>query len=708
MIYANFRKDVEVLFTRRVKVKKISKALAVVLALVVVVLAGCGGGSVETTPATISVTPSTLVPPQNIGAGIANQVLGGYDVDIGGEAVSVQTHVLHLATGTASLGTSMITSISLYNESGTVIAGPVDATADGTVGQKAVFTDLVTYPVGRHTYVLKGKIPSSAVNGGAITVTTNPSSDWTNITGRMTGNTITITNGPVAMSPVTVRNATLSVTQSASPVAQSIITGSTGVTFANFQFDASQSGEDVRFASVGLTLATSTGLYTALSGCQLFEGATALSTGSNVVNPMLANAGVETFILDQAITIAKGTVKTLTLKCDVSPSATGMFTWSMTAAQIASITAVGATSGSSVVAVGVTTTGAAQAIGTGSLVVVTAPSSPSYAIAAAGSTGNTAVVARFRAVNETVNLARVGLKLTNKASSPASDLVQVSVWDGLVQVGVGYFVGTNTVATVTFTTAVVVPKDIDKDLTIKVDLSQIGTGYPGVQGDLIAIDVDTTGTSTQGVGATSGTVISATGGTNTSGIRLFKSFPTFAIGSVGSVGVADGKLIRFAVTANANGSIGINQLRFAIAMKSAAVANINLFAYTDSNYSTPVAGFTAGQVAAANTAAPFGIFTITPSAVISIPAGATYYFEARGTVTALMATYSVTTTLLGDAMYPSFTTNMGTSAAVAATTSNLVWSPNATTISSVTDVDWTNGYGVAGLPSSGLVQVRSN
>jgi hypothetical protein len=40
--------------------------------------------------------------------------------------------------------------------------------------------------------------------------------------------------------------------------------------------------------------------------------------------------------------------------------------------------------------------------------------------------------------------------------------------------------------------------------------------------------------------------------------------------------------------------------------------------------------------------------------------------------------------------------------------SNFVWTPNATTTAATTTGnDWTNGYGVSGLPSGGLFQTRS-
>lgn len=649
-----------------------------------------------------SISKATSVAAQNIAINVSGQPLGGYETDIKGESISVQSHVFTVATTTSATG--LLTSVSIYDENGAVVAGPVDATWVAGV-QTLTFTDTITYPVGKKVYTIKGKVPSTATGGAVITVSTTPSSGWTSVTGQTTGNTITISSGAFSMNAMTVRGASLAVAQSTSPAAQTIVAGSAGVTFANYQLDASQSGEDIRFSSIGLT----TTAFTGLSSCQLYDGATALNSGSNTVNPTAVTA---TFTFDQSLTVTKGTVKTLTLKCNVASSATGAFTWNISTAQIAAISATGVTSGNTVTPTGSATTGAAQTVGTGSLVVSTSPSSPSYAIAAAGTTGNTAGVVRFRAANEAMTLTRMGLKLTNTASSSSSDLVQVSIWDGGTQVGTATFTGGSTVATST-TMTVTLPKDADKDLTIKIDLAQVGTGQTGTQGALIAIDynaADTTGTQATGQG--SGTTINATGSTAVSGVRLFKSFPVVALNAgtaLSGTGMADGKLIRFAVTANSNGGIGLNQFKFTIATSSGiSVTGVNLYGYTDTSYSTGISGFTSGQLMTSNVTGVTGAVTVTPSAVINVPAGTTYYFELRGTVTGTVTGSSVITTLLGDSAYPSLAAHMGTSAAVVTASGNLVWSPNATTTSAAAHVDWTNGYGVVGLPSSGLIWSRSN
>ena len=303
-----------------------------------------------------------------------------------------------------------MTSVSLYDKNGEVKAGPVDAVSTSATTQTVTFTDTITYPIGKNAYTLKGKVATGVANGVTYsTVLTTMSS----ITGQTTGNTISSPTVGFAMNTMTVKSAALALSMSASPAAQNVVAGSQGVTFANLQLDASQSGEDVRFSSI-VVYTQGTGDISKVVGLQLWDGVTALNTGSNVVT----SATSTTITFDQSLTVAKNTVKTLALKGNLSSSAASTFRWNVATAP----TVTGVTSGASVTPTGVATASSAiMTVGTGSLVVSLSPSSPSYAIAAAGSTGNTAAVIRFRATNEGINLARLGLKLTNTASSSASD-----------------------------------------------------------------------------------------------------------------------------------------------------------------------------------------------------------------------------------------------------------------------------------------------
>ena len=675
-----------------------------------------------------TIQKSSSVPAQNIAVNVSNQVLGGYDTNFKGEPVTVQSSVFHFATtsGTAfTAGTGFLTSVTVVDSNGAVVAGPVDAVVDGT-GQKVTFTDTITYPTGVHTYTLKGKVPSGFAGNGTIVASFTPSSDWTTVTGQTTGNSVSLAtfNSAINLNTMTVKSGAVNVSVATTPTAQNIVAGGNARIFANYQFDASQSGEDIRFSSIPLRLTFNGGNAAAnsLNSCQLWDGTTALNTGSNVVNPAsTVTSGTDvTFTLDQQEVIPKGAIKTLTLTCNVSSGATtnSRWEWGM---QTVPTGVTGSVSGGTITATLSASNGQYQTVNAGTLVITTDPSSPSYAIAAGGSTGNVAAAYKFRASNESINLQKLGLKLTNTASSSAADLQQVTIWNGNTQVGSAVFTGTSPYATSTFNTPVLLTKDTDVILTVKADLADIGTSQPGTEGDLIAIDVngaDTLGTS--GTGADSGSTINlATAGssasTAVSGIRAFNSFPTFALGTLNSSGMTDGHLMRFAITANSAGPVSFDQFKFTVATSSlvagGGVTAVNLFGYTDSGYSTGISGFTSGQISTSNVSptGSTGAVTITPASIVTVPAGTTYYFELRGTVAGTQTGSSVSTTLQGDSSYPALLgANMAAANNAALTGGSIIWSPDSTGVSASGTVDWTNGYGIVGLPSSGLIQTRSN
>ncbi|KND46750.1 MAG: Beta-galactosidase [Parcubacteria bacterium C7867-006] len=681
-----------------------------------------------------SIQKATSVAAQNVAVNVPNQVLGGFQTDIKGEPISVQSMVYNFNYSSGVAASSyLLTNVSLVDENGAIVAGPVDAVNVGGVAQKVTFTDTVTLPVGVKTYTLKGKLPSGLSNGTTIVASTTPSSDWSNITGQTTGNTITLSNGVFSMNTMTVKAAALAITVSATPSAQSVVPGTQGFTFANYQFDASQSGEDVRFSSVPLYYNGASNAAAAdeskLTSCQLFDGSTALNTGSNVVNPSTATATSTpyepTFTFDQQFTIPKGTVKTLALKCNLASSMdnSSVVQWGIKTA--ASITVTGVTSGNDVTETVTASNGQAMTVSAAYLTVTTDSNSPSYALAAAGTSGNEIGRFKITAANETVNLNKIGLKLTNSASSSASDLIAVSIWDGATQVGSAIFTGANTVATSTFTSPVVLTKDVAKVLTIKADFAAIGTSQPGTQGHLIAIDVngsDTTGT--EGTGAGSGSTINlatsgSTASTAVAGVRLFRSFPTFAKVSVPTNTLNNGEqsLLRFKVTANAAGDVGIYKFTVRVATTTATVTGINIRAYTDSGFSTPVSGLSSdgSLLATALTGTAWGssstdleVFAQTSAAAsttVQVPAGATRYFDVIGTVASASTGASVQTQLQGDAAYPQLSSFMGTALQInndAGSNNDLIWSPNATSTSVNASNDWTNGYGIVGLPSSNM------
>ena len=655
-----------------------------------------------------TIAKATEVAAQNIAVNVTGQPLGGFVTDFKGEPVTVQGMIFNVSTST---GVAMLTNVSITDANGVVVAGPVDQ-----VGTKLTFSDSVTFPVGRKVYTLKGKVGSGSTNGGTVVLDTTPST-WTNPTGQSSSNTVAITQGNFALNTMTVKAASLAVAISATPAAQNIVAGSQGVTFANVQLDATQSGEDLRISSIALTENGSTnanaGLASKLSSCQLYDGTTALNGGSNVVNPSgtASTSVATTFTLDNSITLPKGTVKVLTLKCNVSSGADSMstFQFGITSAQVAALAATGVNSGSSVVAGGATNNGQLMTVsGSGSVVASIDSSSPSYTIAAANQTGVTLGVIKLRATNETVNLNRIGLKLTNSASSSASDLTQVYLYQGATLLGSATFVGSNTNATSSLLSPLVLTRDTDTAITIKGDIANMGTSQPATAGHLIAVDVDTAGTNTQGVGSQSGGTVNATGSTAVSGVRIFKSYPILAKDTVPTNTLSNGTqtLLRFKVTAALQGDVGVGKVTLQISTTTAIVTSVNVYAFTDASYSTPVAGLRsdgallASNLATVPNAAPIAVVASTP---VQVPAGLTRYFAVMATVSGAATNTTVQTQLQGDAAYPAISGFVDTLANInAGTNNNFIWSPNTTGTAASTDAQWTNGFGLIGLPSSNM------
>lgn len=672
-----------------------------------------------------TISNATSVSSQNIPINIPNTVLGGFTTNFAGEPVTVNGMTFKVtSSGTTSV--SEITGVSIVDQNGAVVAGPVDA-----VLSVLTFSSAVTFPTGAHTYTLKGKIPSTGwPNNSTVLLNTTPSG-WTSPTGQTTGNSITISTTNFTMNTMTVKAGSLAITASASPSSQNVVAGAQGLLMANIQFDASQSGEDVRMSSIPLN-ETGAAAVANLSGCALFNGATQLNTGSNVVNTVTKTSAT-TFTFDNAFTFPKGTVTTFAVKCNLSSAATSStYIWGVNSGS--TFTATGKDSGNTITPTATTGTSGTMTVTTGASVTMTVDaSSPSYALQAAGTSGVTVGVIKVRSTNEAYNLTKLGLTLANgtygststgaggSPSSGAGDLTTVYLYNGATLLGTATFTGVSQTATSTFATALNVPADTDTLITVKADVAGISVSAPGGIGNLVKVDP----LNFEGTGAQSGTTVrgqSAAGISGTSpvaGFRLFKSYPTLALDTLPSTGIADGRLLRFKVTANSAGPVSIGQMKFTISTTSVTVTNVALYALTQDG-TTPVSGQGASGLigstfcqSACSGADPYTVTIAASSTPIQVPAGQTYYFELRASVSGVVSGSSIVTKLKGDSAYTTGLTsgfNVATSAGATSTSADqFTWAGNSTTTADfVNAVDWSNGYSLPGLPSSGLIQTRSN
>lgn len=729
------------------------------------------GSQVTVNKGTINVENSTTVASQNVAINLSNQPIGAFSVDVHGEPVSVAQIVVNVGVN--------LTNVSIYDENGKVVAGPKDGVAAGT----ATFSDTVTFPIGKHVYTLKGKYATTLTSNSTIQASTTPSTDWTTVRGVTTGESITATpSSLVSLATMTVKAAALTISVSSDPPKQNVVAGAQKFVFANYLLDATASGEDIRMSSIPLDYSGTTASN--LTSCQLYDGATALNSGSNIVTPSSSASSTVVTFDGSGYTIPRGTVKTLAIKCNIASGATGTYIWSL--ANSASYSGTGLVSGQSVTPTvnGSGTTAGSQVgslmtlAASGSFSVTLDSSSPSYIVTSAGRTAVPVSILRFTGTNEAIRLTDVGLILNaNVASSTPGDVTKVTLWDGAVKVGETVFTGRNymastTVGTCSGCTDFIIPKNDSKLMTIKVDIGAQGVSQAGIPGALVRVDWDNaSGNATKGVGASSGAAVQRSDSTTTAsaGVRVYKSYPTMEVipfTSTGALSAGRKDLLKFKITAAPEGDVGIAKLTVRIATTSGTaqrnmIDNVNIYAFIDSGFSTVATGVqtdgallpTSVVISSPDTTGTFpsswasastdiNIWAATSgnaSTTITIPAGGTRYFVVRGDATLAGATYSVATQLQGDSKFVASlggggagaycvtggcanglasTTYMGTTTYIdsvvtsGTANNNFVWRPYSTTTAIgtntgstvLTDIDYTTGYGVPGLPSSNTNQ----
>ncbi|MEK7542013.1 MAG: hypothetical protein AAB533_04145, partial [Patescibacteria group bacterium] len=707
----------------------------------------------------LNVENSTSVPAQNVALNLNNQPLGAFTADVRGEEVSVAQMVFNISVGGGvAAGTAVdVTQVSIYDSNGKIVAGPVD----GASTYKLTFTDTVTFPVGKNVYTMRGKYGTDIPNNAAIQASTTPSTDWTTVRGVTTGETVAPTpTSAVSLSTMTVKAAALAISVSSDPPAQTVVSGAQKFTFAKYLLDGGASGEDVRLPSIPLDYSGTSA--TNLTTCQLFDGATALNSGSNILNPSSLSSTTLITFDGVGFTVPKGTVKTLDLKCNIASGATGVYQWGYDTT--ASPTITGLVSGQAVTPTENDSAGQRMTLtASGTFTVALDSSSPSYTVTAAGRTAVAMSVFRITATNEALRLTDFGIQLSGPSSQGASsspqDITKVTLWDGATNVGETVFVGLNYTASTTITKDFIVPKDGSKLLTAKIDLAAQGPSQAGIPGAFIAVDWPTAPISaTVGYGVASGQRVEVTSGstTATAGVRVVRSYPTVELVPLASTKFVAGRpdLFRFKITAAPEGDVGIAKFTFRIATSSATtrremIDNVNVYVFTDSTFSTVATGLqsdgamlqtsvdlsgvadTTGVSTSWNSATTdieiWAADSANASTTVVVPAGGVRYFALRAdTLLPSDASFSASSQLQGDATFASNlrtpyqgnpASTIATSTFMATTTYlrepdngagrngaasyDFVWRPfSTTTTQSNVANDFATGYGLPGLPTT--------
>lgn len=578
---------------------------------------------------TINISSSTAVPAQNIAVNLNNQPLGAFVADVRGEPISISRIAFNVTLGSEGANDDVddITSVTLVDETGAVVAGPADGAAadsantassgDGSV----TFSDTVTFPTGLHTYTMKGKIGTDIDNNVTIQASSTPSSDFAGtVRGLVTGNSITPSpTSAISLSTMTVKAGSLTVSVSTVPAAQTVIAGAKAFTFANYIFDATGSGEDIRVTTIPLTYAVPVpgGAASDLTNCQLYDGTLSVTSGANVKNPTAQGSSTSFTFDGTGLVLTKGVSKTLPLKCDVRSGATGSFLWGLDTAEASSFTgATGLTSGQTVTETLSEANGQSMTVAAGgTLSAVLDANSPGYKVANSGMTNVELVRIRFSALNEPVDLKQVALQLSRIASNTPDSLVgrEVSLWTlegtkigNAVFSTQGDFATSSSIAAAAFRIA----KDGSKVLVVKADLPSICTSCPVARsGEYLTVDYDGANNGINGnygTGVDSGSnVTPSSADTASLGVRLHRAYPELAYVALSSAesalmtagSTANKTLYKFSVKA-VGGDVALYKLSFTVSSSTApggqagaTTTLFSLYAYTDSAFASADTSF---------------------------------------------------------------------------------------------------------------------
>lgn len=661
-----------------------------------------------------SVQKSASAAAANIAKQKANEVLGAFTVDLKGEKIQIQTLKMNLVVDAGSTSRK-ITNVTLVDQNGAVLAGPVDSTTltvSGGTNTDALTFSAVSFPTGVTTVTVKGQLDTNWVQDDTVAVATQPSTQWTGVTGEVSGNNISLAalSAVATANTMTIKAAALVVNTLSTPAAQSVVKGAIKHQYATVSLDGSNSGEDVRVSNITLT-AGGSGAATELDNVELWADLTSASNTdtrfgvyeTRVKSSEQFTAATLALQLDTHITVPKNGQVNVGVFADLSASATATQNHTVTAS---SASAVGLTSGATVTPTTAGTGAAMTVQNTGAFTVALDSSSPSAQIVAGGTTGVTLGVLKLRASNEDVDLQQLLVQLESTATAASLMNSKVMVYDGATMVGQATVSGT--AATIYFTPNVRLPKDTNKQLTLKADIAPVGTNQPGAAGSNIRVNYDNdTLASTKGVGVASGSdaAHTTTADTAVTGVLTFKSFPTVArIALPASNNLVNGTtdLFRFSVRADAAGDVSLYKINFTSTGTGVTytASTARVIAYSDAAFSSPISGFTSGELIAPGSITSGTAFDAVFSSVVTIPAGATYYFKVVSDIGGVDAAGdSVSTKLSGDAA-PAFALVEPAATVDGDANDDFIWSGNSFGTAVAATDDWYNGFSVVGLPAT--------
>lgn len=564
----------------------------------------------------------------NLAEGGSQQVLGAFDMTVKGEPITISSMGwmsqidLNDATASTNATTSDITNLTIYDENGAVVAGPMDPThkwgsADGDDAYGvATTTDAITVPVGTQTYTVKADLSTDFSANDTIQMSVTPGANIT-AKGDTTGKTITATpSTSVSSVTQTLKAAALTVSLDPSVTTASVVKGTNDYVFAKLVLDTTGSGEGLNVTQVQVKVDPTTAFSEELSNFRIFDGDSELSITNDADSDLTndAEAATSTFSLANTLVLAKGSNKILTVKANISRDCSDGDKFKVGISD-SNVTATGVDTGESVSPTYSASDGNNITIkDTGEFTIYDSSATPKAGLITADTDGVTVGVFNLSAKYEDINIEKIYFTATSTQPAGANQggLDQVErfyLYDGSTQLAM--VTPTTTDGTVDATVLVdmtsnplAINAGESKDITVKVDTSpadRFNDAGPGTAGDSIRFSIASTGDVTA-KGASSGTAIATAQKTVSCTLKemtVYKSVPTVTLNEdLGSAkidsgtltaGTESGKsLYKFKVAANDKGPIGLYRVSFWLATSTATATNFYLYDETSKVATNPV------------------------------------------------------------------------------------------------------------------------
>ncbi len=635
--------------------------------------------------------------------------LGEFEIDIDGEDLEIDEmrFVITLATGdvvtndTDDIEDLLLEDVYLEDEDGNRVTDTEDAEwVGGTPGALPVSQDMevefdnVDLEEGDDvTYKVFATIDDNVDNGSEYNFEIS-ASDITGIEGTSSDEDITATGGTVTMEERTVEAADLEVSISSSPTSRTIEDDEDDTVFAKFQFDATDSGEDLELRSFEAEVAV-TGVAAdleKLTNCRLYDeddNEVELDRDVDGDDASGFNPGVFEFQFENDLLLEKDTVTTLELRCDIGSLANGVdFTWELDGSE--DVNAEGAETNNDVNATVNAGSAGTMTIGDAELQVLEDASSPSTQLVVEGTEVILGVL-EIEAEDGEVTVEDIEVTLTGTSETLVDEEVVIEV-DG-VEVGIATFTSSNN--DIVEDIDVIIEDDESVELVFKAMVSSVGDDEDADNGTIISLAVDDVTPEDGSV-----TVNGLASAIAFDDVYVYESVPSVAQVSFSDENVeltsgGNRELLRFSVSADDAGDITLGAMQFDITGDVARIdaGTMEVEVFTSSSMSNKVATHD-GDFLVNEATGDVSFKDDNTDTYLEVPEGETYYFRVTADLSSVVDGDEISVSLVEDATFATAAINATDAVTVFTGNGTFIWTPDFN-VSGTSD--YFNGFEVEGM-----------